>query len=153
MTIDPRSYGSVAAIEALTPQYTANGAFTATTRPARVQVETFIDQVSALINTLLAAQGFTIPITQIDAKRAVDSFVTLEVASFVEYANGAGPWIADASQMRASSPSRIVLKDAEAFIASQALGLEAMGAERARALTAGLDAVDVEPVWDWDWSG
>ena len=153
MPIDSHSYSSVAAVAALAPLYTDAGVFTATTRPTLTQVERFIDQVSGAVNVLLAAQGFEIPITQADAKAAIDGFVALEAVSYVEYANSAGPWVVDSQQMRASSPARIVLRDVEAFIASQALGFEALGATRTRTLTAGLAAVEIAPIWDMDWSG
>lgn len=155
MSIDANSYGSVAQVAALTPLYaTATGqTFSTATRPTLAQVETFIDQVSAQVNALLAREGFAIPVTQTDAARVLASFVTLEVASWVEYANGAGPFVVDGTQRRSSTPARMVLQDAETFIVANAVGLEAMGATRTRTMTSGLDADDVEPLWDRDWSG
>lgn len=154
MALDANSYGTVLQVAALTPLYaTVSNSFSTTTRPTLSQVETFIDQVSATINLLLAAQGFSIPVTQADAARALAGFVVLEVVSLVEYANGAGPFIVEASQLRAATPSRIILKDAEAFIASHAVGFEALGVTRTRSLAFGLDAEDVTPIWDTEWSG
>ena len=155
MAINANSYGTVLQVAALAPLYATspNGTFSSSTRPTLTQVETFIDQVSATLNLLLAAQGFDIPVTQADAVMALAGFVVLEVVSLVEYANGAGPFIVEASQLRASTPSRIILKDAEAFIAAHAVGLEALGVTRSRSLAFGLDAEDIDPLWSTDWSG
>lgn len=156
MAIGANSYSSVAEVAAFTPLYaTAAGqTFDANTRPTLTQVEKFIDQVSGMVNSILAKEGFDVPVIQADAALAIDGFVAIEVAGWVEYANGAGPFIQSAQNLRASTPARIILKDCEEFIDAQAIGFEALGALRNRRLTQGLDAEDIEtPLWDTDWSG
>jgi len=55
MAIDDNSYGDLASIGALVPRYAnASGTFDTTTRPTGSTVETQIDQVSSIINSLLA---------------------------------------------------------------------------------------------------
>jgi hypothetical protein len=155
MAIGDNSYGSVAEVEALTALYTSDdGEFDATTRPTLTQVEMFIDRVSGVVNTLLAGAGFSIPVTQSDAKLALDGFVVQEVVALVELANGAGPFVMTGNERRgASTPQRLLLADCEAFIEAQAQGLEALGATRARTMTQGLDADDVGVIFSFDWSG
>jgi hypothetical protein len=144
----------VAEVAALSPLYaTGNGTFDTETLPTLAQVEKFIDQVSGAVNVLLAEAGFTIPVSQADAKLALDGFVAQEAAGLVAYANGAGPFIPSGMYQRAESPNRIILKDAEAFIEAHAQGFELLGAARTRTLTNGLDAASVDPPFSFDWSG
>jgi hypothetical protein len=140
MAIGANSYGTVAEVGVLTPLYaTAAGTtYSTTTRPTLAQVEKFVDRVSGIVNVLLAEAGFAIPVTQTDAKLALDDFVVMEAAGLAEYANGAGPFIAGSEQMRAATPTRIIVRDAELFIEAHADGFEALGATRTRRLTYGL---------------
>jgi len=91
LTIGANSYGSTGDVAALTPRY-ANGSaiFDATTRPTLTTVEAQVNQVSALANSILAQAGFVTPISQADAKLALDIFVNEEVAAIVEGINGSG---------------------------------------------------------------
>jgi hypothetical protein len=169
MAIGANSYGSVAEVAALTPHYaTATGnTFDADTTPTLTQVEKFIDRVSAILNVLLAEAGFSVAVSQADAKLALDQFTVMQAAHLVEFANGAGPFISGGEEMRYTTPTRVILRDAELFIEKHAAGFEALGAARTRHLTDGLecrtedDAGDaIEPVFqrkmmgnvvvDWD---
>ena len=85
MTLLTNTYGDVAEIGKLTPRWSASGTFSTTTSPTLATVESWCDQVSGLINTILADKGFTIPITQADAKLMLDMFVNEEVAAMVEF--------------------------------------------------------------------
>ena len=166
MAIGANSYGSVAEVEALVKRYTASGTFTTGTHPTLAQVEGFIDNVSGVLNVLLAEQGFSIPISQADAKLALDLFVVEEAAALCEAANSSGRFFTD--EARAAGTFKMIQKDAEEFISSHAEGLEQLGADRTRHLTYGLDywsesdaGDDMEPVFqregwmrqtiiDWD---
>lgn len=140
MAIRANSYGDTGEVGVMCPLYaTATGStFDTTTLPTLLQVESMVDQVSSVVNVLLAEAGFAIPVSQADAKLALDLFVNQEAAWYAEYANGAGPFVPTAMEMRTPSPQRMVLKDAEAFIGEHADGLEALGATRTRSLTYGL---------------
>lgn len=169
MAIGDNSYGSVAEVAALTPHYaTATGStFDTGTVPTLTQVEKFIDRVSAIVNVLLAEEGFAIPVSQADAKLALDEFTVMQSAHLVEFANGAGPFIAGSEELRYGTPTRVLMRDAELFIQDHAIGFEQLGATRTRHMTDGLecrtedDAGDViEPIFqrkmmgnvviDWD---
>ena len=140
MAIRSNSYGSTDAIGSLCPLYaTATGTkFDTSTQPTLAQVEAYVDQISAVVNTLLAEQGFSIPVLQVEAKLALDLFVNQESAHYAEYANGAGPFVPQVGQMRTESPQLIILRDAERFIMEHAGGLELLGATRTRSQTYGL---------------
>ena len=60
MGIGANSYGTVANVAALTRRYTTAGSYGATTNPTETTVEGWIDQVSATLNVVLAAAGFSI---------------------------------------------------------------------------------------------
>lgn len=169
MAIGDNSYGTVAEVGVLTPLYaTATGTtYDATTRPTITQVEAFIDRVSAIVNVLLAEAGFDVPVTQADAKLALDEFVVMQAAHLAEFANGAGPFVAGGDQMRYSTPTRVIMRDAELFISKHAAGFEKLGATRTYSMADGLECRrvddagdDIEPVFqrkmmgntvvDWD---
>lgn len=140
MAIGANSYGSVAEVAALTPLYaTATGqTYDANTRPTLTQVEKFIDRVSGIVNVLLAEAGFAIPVSQATAKLLLDDFVVMQVVHLAEFANGAGPFVSGGTEMRYESPTRVIMRDAELFIAAHAAGIEALFSTRTRHLTYGL---------------
>lgn len=139
MAIGANSYGSVAEVAALSPLYVSGGTFDATTRPTLTQIEKFIDRVSGIVNALLAEAGFAIPVSQADAKLALDDFVVDQVVGLVAYANGAGPFVPRNEMRSRMTPTKAILESAGAFIGAHASGLQALGATRTRNLTYGLD--------------
>jgi hypothetical protein len=138
MAIGDNSYGSVAEVEALVQRYTNAGSFDAGTRPTATQVEKMIDRVSGIVNVLLAEAGFAIPVSQADAKLALDDFVVNQTVQLAHAANGAGPFAPGSEQLRTSTPMKIIIAEAAAFILDHAEGFEALGATRDRHLTYGL---------------
>lgn len=140
MALGGNSYGTVDEVGALTPLYaTASGTtYDAATRPTLTQVEKFLDRVSAIVNVLLAEAGFAIPVSQADAKLALDEFVIAQAVELCHAANGAGPYAPGSEEMRYGSPFRTITKEAASFISDHADGLEALGATRARGITEGL---------------
>lgn len=167
MAIGSNSYGSVAEVEALVGRYTDDGKFTASTRPTLTQAEKFIDRVSAIVNVLLAEQGFSIAVTQADAKLALDDFVVEQTVQLCHGANGAGMFAPGSEELRGRTPFRVIMGEAEKFIEKHAVGFELLGATRTYKLTYALacrtqdDAGDdIEPIFqrkmmgntiiDWD---
>jgi len=138
MAIGDNSYGSIAEIEALVGRYTDEGGLTAATRPARADVERYIDRVSAIVNVALAQAGFDIPVTQTDAVAALADFVVDHVVQLCHAANGAGPYAPGAESLRGRRPRAAILQEAFDFVADFAPGLEALGATRTSSLTNGL---------------
>jgi hypothetical protein len=139
MSIGANSYGSVAEVEALVSRYTDDGVFTAATRPTLTQVEKFIDRVSALVNVLLAEQGFDIPVSQADAKLTLDDFVVAQVVQVCHGSNGAGNFAPGSRALRSGTPFMLITREAAEFIEAHADGLELLGATRTRHATDGLD--------------
>lgn len=121
MPISARSYGSVAGVASLTKHATTGGTFDGTTKPTLTDVEAFIDQRSALLNSKLTAAGHTVPIANADAVQALAFFVNNGAAADVEKAQRSGGYGDGTDDTRESMFLREWEKH-EAFIASGALG-------------------------------
>lgn len=130
MTTGANSYGSAAGVASYVPRY-ANGSatFDTNTRPKLPQVDSFIDQISSLVNTILASNGFAIPITQADAISAITIFIEQEVAAIAEGINGSGRF-GPTTKTPSRSRFQIIMEDISAFILEHADGFENLGAQR-----------------------
>lgn len=136
MAIGANSYGDTGEIAAMEERY-ANSSilFDGNTRPTLTIVETFVDQVSSLINGMLAKYGFTIPVSEDDSKRGLDLFVNMEVASLVEGANGSGKFGPTTKKGGGKGRWAVLYEDVAEYIKTFAAGFEAMGATRTGATT------------------
>jgi hypothetical protein len=131
MAINPNSYGSAAGIAVFARSYAnADQEFTDSTTPTLTQVETWIDEVSAILNVELADLRFSVPVTQSDAVRMLDSFVNQETAALVLGMHNQGRF--GPTDRGGSNPGRfaILLSDIKEFLHQTAGGLEAIGASR-----------------------
>lgn len=136
MSVGANSYGAAADVAALTVRFTSSGSYTTGTRPTLAQVEAWIDRVSAMLNIVLAEQGFAIPVTQGDCVDMLELFVTTEVADLCNYANSAGRFFSD--QKYTTGPLRAIQKEAADFIVEHAEGFDQLGTTRTRAGLNGL---------------
>lgn len=130
MTIGANSYGSTTTIAVLTPRW-ANGlgVYDTTTQPTLTQVEGFVDQVSALLNAMLAEQGFKIPVSQADSVSALGMFVNEEVAAVIEGIHGSGRF-GPTAKAPGKGRFAVIMDEATEFIKAQADGFERLGAAR-----------------------
>ena len=139
MALLTNSYGDTDEIAALVPRRASVGRkFDANTKPTLLQLEAIVDQVSALVNGILAQSGFDIPVTQSDAVLVLDLFVNQEAGAIVEGINGSGRFGPTSKKPGARGRFAIIMDDVEAFIASQAVGLERLGATRSYDPIAGI---------------
>jgi len=131
MAIGANSYGDTGEIGALVPRYSGTAAtFHDTTRPTLKQVESLVDQVSAMLNASLAELGFTIPVTDSDAKLMLDLFVNQEVADVVLGMNGSGRFGPTTGKGTQRGRFALLLEDVTTFIKANATGIERLGAAR-----------------------
>ncbi len=65
------SYCTITEIQALNPKRT----YGALTTPTQTQVETFIDQIGAEIDTILEGRGYTTPVTALSTTTAFYNFI------------------------------------------------------------------------------
>lgn len=127
MTIASNSYGSTSGVAVLVPRY-ANGSFVfdGTTRPTITTVESQIDQISGLANSILANAGFITPVSQADAKLALDIFVNEEVAAIVEGINGSGRF-GPTTKEPGRSRFVLIMDDLKTFIEANRQGFVNLG--------------------------
>lgn len=130
MALGSNSYGDTDEIAALIPRRASSGSFDETTRPTLAQLESIVNQVSAVVNAVLSQAGFSIPISQADAKLMLDLFVNQEAAAIVEGINGSGRFGPTAKRTGGKGRFTIIMEDVEAFIKAQAVGIERLGATR-----------------------
>ncbi len=138
MAIGANSYGSTAEVAALTRRFAdaSTGLYTTGTNPTLAQVEKYIDRVSGVLNVLLSEEGFAIPVSQADAKLALDQFVVAQVSDLCNYANSAGRFFDN--QSIKTGPFSAIMKEAEDFISKHAEGLANLDATRSRTGVEGL---------------
>ncbi len=136
---DLNSYGDLEGVGALTPKFSGVADdFAETTRPTDDFVIRFIDQTSALVNSILARFGFEIPVDNQDVRRTLQFFVEQEVASIVEGLNGFGRFGPTAKKGGAKGRFALLVEDVEAFIEANQIGFDRLGATRAQAAAAGI---------------
>lgn len=149
MAIGANSYGDTAEIAGLTPRWAnKSGLFDGSTRPTLTNVESNVDQVSGILNVCLSKEGFTIPVSQADAKLSLDIFVNQEVAAIVEGINGSGRFGPTAKEVGKRGRWALIMDDAKLFISENAAGFERLGVPRPYSETAGLGYRDTDESGD-----
>ena len=146
MTINEHAYGSPSDVAALVPRYaTVGGVFDTTTRPTLATVETQVNQVSALANSLISNAGFVVPISQADAKLALDIFINEEVAAIAEGINGSGRF-GPTTKEPGRSRFAIIMDDLRTFIQANKQGWVNLGVptftSEVESISAGVIALD-----------
>jgi len=130
MAIRENSYGDTSEIAALIPRYdNGSGVFDTNTTPTLLQVESLVDQVSGALNSVLAENGFEIPVSQADVKLVLDGFVNDEVAQIAVGINGSGRFGPSKAGYTASR-HKLISDDVTSFVAANATGFERLGATR-----------------------
>lgn len=127
------AYGNPAGVAALARVHTDNGSFTdpdaytAGTNPTLTQVEDWLDEVSVLADLALASEGFTVPVIQITAIKALDIMVNALVSDLVHAANSSGRFFTDRLLETGKSPMAIINADIQDWVIKKTDGLVAMG--------------------------
>lgn len=130
MAVSPRSYGSASGVAGYVGVYTASGSFSTATLPTLANVESWIDQVSALLNTALAARGFSVPLTQADAVLSAKSLVEQLVSDLAHAANSSGRFFSERFLERGVSHWYAIRSDINSWVEQYASGLEELGEAR-----------------------
>ena len=131
MAITANSYGTLAGVGVLVPKWSDDGAFANSTRPVFGTVENWINQISGLVNSMLAQAGFTVPITDTDVKDQMIFFVEQEVAAVVEGINGFGRFGPTSKTGGRKGRFALLVEDVQTFIEAHKAGMESLGADRA----------------------
>jgi len=147
------AYGSVNGVAEIAQRYaTRTGTFDDTTRPVVTTVVTMLEQVSSMVDIVMAANGFVIPITTTAVKNALDLWVNSEVAALVEGINGNGRFgpstKARGGQGSYRSRMDIITEDLENFVSRNVLGFERAGATRQYGITGEIGYRDTDEAGD-----
>ena len=124
------AYGTIAGVAAYCGMYTLNGQFTNATIPTLTSVENWLTQVSAMLNTALAKQGFVTPLTETNAVNAATAIVEQLVSDIAKGANNTGRFFSEKSLKSGVSFWRVITSDLNNWVEEYAPGLEENGAER-----------------------
>lgn len=129
MTAD---YGSAGGVGALVPLFSGDAQdFADTSRPTAAQVDSLLNQISGMVNAVLAQAGFSTPITTpTDVNQALDNFVNQEVADIVAGINGSGRFGPGSKAIEKRGRISMIVEDVRDFIMGQAVGFERLGATR-----------------------
>lgn len=130
-------YGTTTEVEALTRRYTNGGKFDTQSNPTNTQVDNWLDQLSSVLNTLLAGEGFAIPIADGIVKPMIDAIAVGYTRDLVEYANSAGRFYEDKT-LKGGNVLNWITKDLIEWVDMTANGMEAAGATRTRTLLSGI---------------
>lgn len=129
MTVLSRSYGTAAGVSVRCGQYVdaVLNTFTTSTHPTLAQVETFINQVSGLMNTALSKAGFTVPVTQADAVQAITGIVEEYAADLVLATGMQGRFYSESFQRSGKSRITVMADEINAWAEAAAPGLAELG--------------------------
>jgi len=121
------SYGSAAGVGELSALYSDNGSFTVSTTPTLTTVNTWLAQVSALVDTALADEGFTVPIVVAGIVQELDLLVNGIVKDLVDWSHGAGRFFTEHALEAGLSPFMTIDKEVHAWVQRKSVGLENQG--------------------------
>lgn len=132
-----RNYGSVDEVVAFT-RHLLDGqtTFNSTTRPTHTDVAQFLRRASGQLNSALAVAGFTVPVTQGDARAAIDDWTIARTVEYIELTQR-GVGYSDGEGSRVSA-FRNISKSANAFVKENSLGWKRLGAAVGSAASQGL---------------
>ena len=136
MATEADAYGTVIGVAYKVPRWSsAGGTFDDATNPPLAAVESWIDELTDSLNTMLQDERFSIPVTQARAKRVLDRYVNTEVAKMADGVNGSGKFGPTARSR--GGGGRYETSDAKmkAFISANAAGFEALGVTRTSGIT------------------
>ncbi len=139
MALQANSYGSLTEIGALVPRFSGSTSdFGDSERPTENQIESIVDQLSAVLNSILAQFGFSIPVAQADCVLMLGLFINESAAEVVNGINGSGRFGPGSKAMKKRGRRAMLLEDIRAFVDGNQVGLEMLGATRTRDTTSGI---------------
>ena len=130
------SYGTATEVSQLRSRYTSSGSFTASTIPSSTAVTNFLARGSALIDVMLAREGFTVPVTATNVLLALDDLAVGYAVDLCDVANSAGRFYDESTTP--GNPLVIMQQELSDWFEKNAPGLERMGATRTKSVMSGL---------------
>lgn len=124
-------YGSALGVASYCRSITSSGVFTTSTHPTLSSVQSWLEQISAMLDSILASQGFKTPLENDNAVQAATTVVEQTVADMAKGANSTGRFFTDKALQNGQSMWQTIATDLASWVEIMAPGLEQMGAERA----------------------
>ena len=131
------SYGSASGVAALAKTWTDNGAFIdpdiygeGGTPTTLAEVSSWLEQVSVFMDIALANQGFAVPVSHVDVKKALDLKVSSIVADLVHLSHGKGRLLSERIQTSGEDALTIVEREILSWIKGRVSAFEAYGIPR-----------------------
>lgn len=132
MAVTP--YCSMQDVASLAKMWTTDGIFTENTNPMASEVESWIEQVSAMVDLALAQEGFAVPMTNTSALASIKPTVSAIVSDLCHAANSSGRFFTQAALERGTSPMFVIRREINDWVSLMASGFEQLGASRQAAL-------------------
>lgn len=131
MALASYAYGSVDGVAVQARRFTnAASTFDDSTHPSHEQVETWINEISSMVNTMLNNHNIDTPITDAELVTMLGSFVNSEVAAMVNGVNGAGRLGPSSKTVQQIGIYGAIQYDIQTFIDKNVVGIARMGATR-----------------------
>lgn len=131
MAVETYAYGDVEGVAVYARRFTNEAdTFDESTNPTHDQIETWINQVSAMINTMLSTENITTPVTDSELVQMLQMFVESEVGAMVNGTNGAGRLGPTSKVVQVGGFYAAVQNDVADFLNRNAVGFARMGATR-----------------------
>lgn len=126
------SYGSAAGVAALSALYAdaTTGTFTTTTTPTLAQVNTWITEVSQVVDSALADEGFETPITDTDITQELALLVEGIVKELVNYSHDSGRFFSTKALESGVSPFMTIDTEIHNWVKRKSVGFELQGATK-----------------------
>jgi hypothetical protein len=126
------AYGSAVGVAALSALWAtgAGGTFDVNSRPTLAQVNTWLDEVSKLLDTALNDQGFDTPVTVTAVTGELGLLVNGVVKDLCDYSHGAGRFFTEKALDAGISPFMTVDKELHEWVKRKIVGLEKQGVPR-----------------------
>jgi len=121
------SYGSAAGVGELSALWSDNGTFSVTTTPTLATVNTWLDEVSSMVDTALSDEGFTVPVTVAGVVKELDLLVNGVVKDLVDWSHGAGRFFSERAIEAGLSPFMTIDKEIHAWVQRKSVGFENQG--------------------------
>jgi len=137
------NYGSVAGVAVLSRKYTDGGEFNSSSKPTSDQVLAFLEQISAALDVYLAGAGFVTPVTDTSTLLMLAGLANSYASEMVHHANSAGRFYTD-DRLRAKAPFTVISTELAEWVADNAHGIEAAGADRTGSPGAWIEVRDTD---------
>lgn len=126
-------YGTHQQVATMASTWADDGAWGEYTNPTLLEVEDWLDQVSAEFNIALGSHFFVYPINSItspNAYKTVSRYVVNLVADLVNWKNSSGRFFTEKAVERGITPMAAIQKDINTWIGLNAEGLIADGVQQ-----------------------